>query len=380
VKKWRLIVGIGLALVPLHNQQLTELTTVNGRVLLFLPTLGYLLLYLGTALFLLRYWDKVKETGFGDKKIWISLLVIVAAMGVSGAVNGNSFSSRLAPLFMGLALFAVYLMARVLGPDIFKYLVPFVIVGSISVVILGLAFPGQYTGGFITNYCASAGYLIFGALVYQGRWKLALICIAGVGLFFIGALEAVFIIGVVIVTILIRRDFGLMLALGFGVLMILIGIWAALGHLTPLYEGNGNLMALWSLITGDTTWNPDTAFQLTSGRWEIIVDSVKNFSFIGHGYSLSTVGGGIVHNIPLIIMHQVGPFAALAWLFVTLYCVIKTGWKYIWIAVIAMCVWDHYLWTQMTPWWWALVGVTTAHNIRRDWIFKHENLLSEQVL
>jgi len=140
--------------------------------------------------------------------------------------------------------------------------------------------------------------------------------------------------------------------------------------LFPLYEGNQNLEVLRNLLTGKVSLNYDTLIGLTSGRWVAITEAVRNFSFIGHGYSLSTVPGGIVHNIPLIIMHQVGPFAALAWLFVTLYCLIKTGWKYIWVAVIAMCVFDHYLWTQMAPWWWALVGVTTAHNINKDYIFR----------
>jgi hypothetical protein len=110
--------------------------------------------------------------------------------------------------------------------------------------------------------------------------------------------------------------------------------------------------------------------KLTSYRWEVIVKAVQDIQFFGHGFSLSTVGGQVVHNIPLIIMHQVGPVAGLAWLFVTVYCLIKTKWKYAWIAVLAMCVWDHYLWTQCPPWIWAMIGVSTASTIKSDLIFR----------
>ena len=370
MKKWTLIIGLGLALVPLHNREVTELATLNGRVLFFLPTFGFLLLVLGAVFFMMRYWKEVNEAGFGDKKIWIPLAIIVVAMGVSGFVNGETFKSMVSPLFMGCALFCVYLVARIIGPDVFKYLIPFVIIGSVSVIVLGLVFPGQYTGGFITNYCASAGFLIFGVMVYRGKWKLALLLLAAVGLFFIGALEVVFIVGVIGICVLVRRDWNIKLLYGVLLFVGLGIIWFGLGHLTPLYEGNQNLEVLREIITGKTPLNYQTFSDLTTGRWVAIVEAARNFSFIGHGYSLSTVPGGIVHNIPLIIMHQIGPFAALAWLFVTMRCLIKTNWKYIWVAVIAMCVFDHYLWTQTAPWWWALVGVTTSHNIKNDWIFK----------
>ena len=126
------------------------------------------------------------------------------------------------------------------------------------------------------------------------------------------------------------------------------------------------------VVTGKVPLDTDGAAGLTSGRWYAIVEAVRNFSFIGHGYSLSTVGGGIVHNMPLIIMYQIGPFAALAWLFVSVYCLIKTGWKYAWVAILAMGVWDHDIWTQMAPWWWALVGVSTASGLKSDLIFRRQ--------
>lgn len=325
---------------------------------------------MGVGLFLLHHWEQIKAVGCGDKKVWIPLAVIVVGMGISGAVNGVTIQDKVSPAFMGLALFGLYLTARVLGKDLLLPVVAFVVIGSVSVVVTGLVNPGQYTGGFITNYCASAGYLIFGALMYRGKRQWALLLIAGVGLFFIGALEAVFIVGVLGITLLVRRDLSSRFIIGASVVAILVAIWGMLGYLGPLYEGNQNLAILRGLLTGQTPLDTNSVIAVTSGRWTAIVEAARNFSFIGHGYSLSTAEGGIVHNMPLIIMHQVGPFAALAWLFVSVYCLVRTKWKYAWVAVLAMGVWDHYLWTQMAPFWWVLIGVTTASGMESDLIFK----------
>jgi len=154
------------------------------------------------------------------------------------------------------------------------------------------------------------------------------------------------------------------------VLVGLVGLWAVMGYLIPLYEGNLNVYALMGVVSGNGGIDEGTVQTMTSGRWEVIVERLKSTSILGHGYSLSTVGGQIVHNIPLIIVHQIGPIAGLSWLFVTVYCAIKTKWKYAWIAVMAMCVFDHYLYTQFTPYWWVLIGVSTSSNIKNDLIFK----------
>ena len=196
-----------------------------------------------------------------------------------------------------------------------------------------------------------------------------------VALFFVGALEAVFIMGILICVLLIRRDISRELAGWAGIGVAVIGIWAALGHLVPLYEGNQNLAVLYQLVTGEIPLDANGMGAVTSGRWMPIVEAVRSFSVVGHGYSLSTAGGGVVHNMPLIIMHQVGPFAALAWVFVSIYCLVKTGWKYAWVAILAMSVWDHYLWTQMAPLWWALVGVTTASGLKSDLIFRGQEAM-----
>ncbi len=365
-RKCAIIIGIGLAVSPIHSTYLTRLVTTDGEVGFFLPAFGTALWLMGALLFLV--WSRQK-IDWGDRVVFVPLLVIVAAIGLSG-ITADAWVAKFTPLLMGVSLFALYLVARVLGKDIFIALIPFAIIVTITVVVSGLLNPGQYTGGLITNYCASAGYLIFASLVCRGRWQWVLLTVAVIGLFFIGALEAVFIVGVLAVVIILRRDMSVRFAVVAGVLVFLVALWAGLGYLTPLYEGNNNISILFGLLSGREVLTADTIQSLTSGRWEVIVESVRNISLIGHGFSLNTTGGGIVHNIPLIIMHQVGPFAAVAWVFVTVYCLVKTKWKYAWAAVIAMSIFDHYLWTQFLPWFFALVGVSTASNIKSDLLFR----------
>lgn len=369
-RKWAIVIGLGLALSPIHNQYITEITSIGGRATLFLPAIGYVIWILGVMFFCLHNW---KDLSIGDRKIFIPLVILVVAIGISGFVNGETFNSKIAPLFMGVVLLACYVVARHLGSDIFLMLLPFVIIGIIVSIILGIINPGTSEGGLLTNYCASAGYLIFGALVIQGKYQWALIIAVLIGVFFIGALEAVFILGVLGITVLIRRDFNRNFIIASGVLVGLVGLWLALGFLTPLYEGNQNIAVLIRVITGEIVLDDWAMKWITSGRWEVIVDRLQHINMLGHGYNLGIDLSGTVHNLPLIIMHQIGPLGAIAWSVVTLYCLIKTKWTYAWVGVIAMCVFDHYIWTQFAPFWWILVGVSTTSNIKSDLIFRRKN-------
>lgn len=366
-RKWAIIIGVGLAIFPLHNLWLTEVTSIGGQATLFLPAIGAVIWVLGTLFFVRDNWHNLN---WGDKKILIPLLVIVASMGLSGFINGESLGDKFSPLFMGIAFLSAYVVSRSLGVGIFRMLIPFVCLGAVIAVIIGMLNPGVPSGGLITNQCASAGFLIFGALINRGKWQWVLIIVALIGVFFIGTLEAVFILGILGITVLARRDFGRRVLVVGGVLVGLVGLWAVLGYLTPLYEGSQNVTALVDVIKGEAPLDEGTITTITTGRQVAIIDAIKNTSVLGHGYSLSTVGGGIVHNIPLIIYHQIGPIAAIAWLFVTVYCLIRTKWKYAWIAVMAMSVWDHYLWTQFGAYWWVLIGVSSLNDIKDDRIFK----------
>lgn len=371
-KKWALIIGTGLALFPIHNKWLTDITAIEGQATLFLPALGAVAWILGTLIFTMNYW---KELNWGDKKILVPLAIIAGSIGISGFTHGVTIGEKLAPLGLGTTCLFSYTVARKIGKDIFIALIPLVILGTSISTILGVinpGAPGDVNAGLITNYCASAGFLIFGAVVNQGKrqWILALVVLIGV--FFIGTLEALFIIGVLGIAVLARRDLSRRFWITFGTVLGLATLWLALGYLIPLYSGNNNIKALTDVITQQTPLNPESIREITTGRWEIIIASLRDIQVLGHGFSLSTTGG-VVHNTPLIIMHQVGVPAGLAWLFVSVYCLIKTPYKYAWAAILAMSVFDHYLWTQFGALWWCLVGIsTTTHQTNKDYIFRRD--------
>jgi hypothetical protein len=112
--------------------------------------------------------------------------------------------------------------------------------------------------------------------------------------------------GVLGIAVLVRRDFSRQLLTVMSIVLGLVGIWILLGYLAPLYTGNNNVSVLLGIISGTTPINDNTLSVLTTGRWPIIVRAMQDIQPFGHGFSLSTMGGGIVHNIPLIIVHQIG--------------------------------------------------------------------------
>jgi len=370
---YTVVIGLGIAVIPIHNLWFTNLfTNSKGETLFFLPAFGWLLLIMGTGMFILNKWFQVKESGFGPLSVIIPMAIIILSMGISGLLNADSLKDKVSPLFMGVSLFGVYLMARVIGQSLFRALVPFVILGAVLSLILGILHPGvpaSENPGLITNYCACAGFIIIGALVNQGKWQWVLCIVALVGVLFIGALESVFIVGVLAIAIMWRRDYDRRFLITASVVFGLVTVWALLGFLWPLFTGNDNVSVLAAILTGKSSISYDTLTDVSSGRWLPIVNAMKDIQIFGHGYSLGTASGGIVHNVPLIIVHQIGPIAGVAWLFLTVYLAIKTRWHYAWIGLLAMCVFDHYIWTQLTPYWWAMAGASLVAT-KSDLIFR----------
>jgi hypothetical protein len=184
----------------------------------------------------------------GDWRVFVPLLIIVLFMGISGFITGDSLGTKFSPLFLGLSLFSVYVVSRKLGTAILRTLVPFVILGAVISIVIGIVNPGVPDGGLITNYAASVGFLVFGAAVNQGKWQWLLASIALVGVFFVGNLEGAFIVIVLGAAVLIRRDFSKRLFIVSGILIGIIVLWASLGYLTSLYTGNNNLSALSDML------------------------------------------------------------------------------------------------------------------------------------
>jgi hypothetical protein len=382
-KRIAVALGIGLALFPLHwaNQPLIDY--------IFLPQLG-LVFILGsvTAYFMLcRKFDW--RTLFGPRLIWIPMLVIVLSMVLQIAVHPGKQSAGVA--LLGISMFLVYLVARDLGKSRLqdKVKLPVVLVLVVVVIggiIVGVSAPGTQDGGVITNYCAAVGFLVFAGLMTSRKWLWLAVTPILLSAFLIGALEGVFVIGVMMLIVLLRRDCGKKILIPIGVVVLTVILTAASGKLSVLYyQSSKNIQATIALVTGQATeqyGDMDNAISNAfTGRWRVIVDAVTDIRILGHGFTLTPNPDNgdrePVHNTPLLITDQVGPLAGLAWLWVSVYCLVRTRWKYIWAAVLVTSLLDYYIWTQFAPWWWVFIGLSTTDTTHRDLIFR-EQVFREQ--
>jgi len=322
---------------------------------------------------LLNNWHRVQAIGWGDRRVVGCLLFVVLAISASGAAY-TGLQDRFAPMGMGLALFALYLCGRVLGKDMFLPLAIGAVVASLGVIAHQVVYPGVVTGGFVfeDNYDIVVGYVLLGATLYIHKWQWLLAGLALVAILLTGSPEGLFAIGVVGVAVLWRKDWGRKLAI--------VGVITALIVVAGLVSGYG--LALYGyagkVATGETAspygelGEPRNAVEY---RLQAIDDTMTHIRPLGEGYNLTDFGRSPnVHNVPLVLVQQLGYpgiLATMAWLFVSIYCLVKTKWRYAWIALLSLCVWDHCVWSQLAPVFWILAGMSTApDNIKSDLLFK----------
>lgn len=369
---WAFVLGTGLAFSALHwaGQPLIDY--------IILPQLGLIIVAVCPVFYFMKH---PRKLDLGPKYIWIPMLVIVASIAARLIIDFSVYA--LAGAFYGVIMFGVYLLSRQLGRAIFLAFIPFVVIVAISCIVDGLRNPGVVTGGIITNYCASAGFMIFGTIVNKFKWQWVMATLVLVALFFGGALEALFAVGVLSIIVLARRDWGRKTLLPIGLLVVAVTLWGSLGHFAPLW-GKYNIDVLFGMARGEIALTDDTVNKATTGRWVNIANRMSNIQPLGRGfwvtmprteaategyYEFSGLDEEPVHNVPLVIVDQIGPVAGLAWLFIVIFCLVKTKWKYAWSAVLILSVFDHFIWTQFAPYWWVLAGVSTSVAIKNDHIF-----------
>jgi len=375
-----IIIGIGIALTPIHNQWLTRLVTSGQEVSFFIPSFGVALWFIGSLLFVTFYWG---ELDWGEKRIHIPLIIIVIAIGLSG-INADTWGERISPFFLGVALFALYLTTRILGKDIFLPIAIGAGLASLGVIVHGVLNPGKVTGGYIFegNYDIVVGYILLGVAMFVNRWRWLLAGLALVAMFISGSPEGVFVVIVVVIYMMARRDWSRKLVVVSAVAIAVAIIWVSLGWGLNLYGFTKQTVTLQprhspKAVEEITKESGEGKYSSAVGyRIGVISGALHSIKAFGEGYNLTAFSKvRNVHNVPLVIVQQLGwpgVLAGVAWLWVTLYCLIKTRWKYAWVTLIALCVWDHYIWTQMAPVWWALIGVSTKSSIKSDLIFKKQ--------
>lgn len=368
-----IIIGLGLALFPVHNKQLTFGT--DSETIFFLPWLGFGLILIGLIMLFDNKYDEFKKY-IGPKILYIPLLVIVASAILRIAIepSGKTFASAC----ILCVFFALYVAARKLGTQILWAFVPFVFIEAVSCIIQGIIDPGYRAGGILTsfrtaehtaNYDIAACWLILGTCLILGLnkgLKLRFLFLVAVALYFVAAEEAIVAILGLSIAALIRKDISKKVIIPVLAVLILLGAGSLTGMTQDLYKNTYDKVQA-AASEDSSKWDDST-----TGRVTVYKDALNNTAPLGHGMELVGFTTHTVHNLPLILWDQIGPISALAWLWVVFYCFLKTSWKYIWVAFLCLCIWDHYLWSQCAPWFWVIVGLSTTVVID-DHIFKRNN-------
>ncbi len=370
---WAGLIGTGLALSPIHNAWIhnTLFSNANGEWVFFIPWLAYLLIIYGSGMYLVNNWKRIEEVGLGGR-VFCLLVIIVIAIGLANA--GYEGVALIAPACTGLSFLALYLSARILGKRIFLPVVIGAVIASVGVLIAQIIHPGKATGGLVfeQNYNIVVGYVLLGAALFIHRWRWVAATLAVVAMIASGSPEAVLPLAVVGIAIIWRKDYGwrLPVTLGVAILAVAVLFWTGYGQQLLQYPA--------AIAAGEDTVNVAggnwTAFTY---RWHIITTRLGELTPLGAGYSFNDRidMSNTIHNTPFLIIYQLGYpgiMAALAWLGLCVYGVAKTSWKYAWLLMIALSIFDNFTWTMMAPFFWALAGVSTV-SVENDLIFRRNN-------
>lgn len=350
------VFGFGLVLFGCHAEHFI-LHNAKGETLIFLPQWGFLLMFGVMAILYLN-----KRLTLGKRIIWMPL----AGISFFIAINPLFTDCTIYQATFGVMLFAMYLVGRTLGKQIFLALIPFVAIEAISCIVMG-SIQGDANGGFLIL----AGILACFSIPVLYRWVLLSVVLAGA--IYSGSPAVMIALSLLVMVAIHKDDFSRYSAVVAFIIVLSLGCSYYLG-----IHSRTEQVAIDGIKTDIVTSENDTGWG--NGRLPAYKDAASNISFFGHGYAMyetertETSEGEIwstptVHNVPLIIVDQIGVIPALLWLFVTLYCLIKTTWKYAIVCILGLCMFDHFVWTVFAPYWWVIIGVATTCPIE-DNLFK----------
>jgi hypothetical protein len=358
------ILGIGLVVVHLD---------FLGQKWGFGLIVGYTLLIAGTIGLLLRDRPKVASI---PKFVLVPVLIIILSSLVGVVVKfGTDSVVTFVTLLFGLGLI---LVGKKVGKDLFWLIVPLSLIISISSIIESLTTVEQYPAGgsWLTGNSGLAACILgLSILFLEGKWRWLSIPIA-VGIFFTGDHWSIIALGIVGIVMLIRResygrpDWRVVLPLGI-VLVIVVGAFWTTGLSQRLY-GIG-------LLSQEPEIGGIPIAESLNGRLNIYREVVADFSPLGHGTQLDTLSptpdvefnpkvryGGLVHNIPLMVLDDIGILAALSWLFLMGYFILKSkDYRYHWIFILVVSMFSYWFWipTALGSWAWTLVGISSLEGL-----------------
>jgi hypothetical protein len=359
-------IGLGMIFFVWHN------TSQPFIDIIFIPHLGMMMIFAGIVFTMIKTPFSVL---FARRDKWLDPVLIILctciiASGIQGYIESRlTLTEMYSAIAIGLMLIGCYYTCRYLGDSVFKPMAVAVIVESISIVVYGATHGWKPNGGLLsfTNYDIAIGLLFFGLLTTNEKWQKWLVPFVVLGVYFSGAAEGLFVavvLGLVwfaknyVFTsrVITRRDW------------ITIGATAAIFAVIvpftyePIWSRNLGERVV-ALIQAFGSSNPDPLLDFATGyRWMGNWHLTMPIKLFGYGININHFYVGIPHNIVLIIIEQCGFIALVAWFTIWLILIKKFSWHYrwAWIGMLLMGVFDHFIWTEACIWFWCLAGATVA--------------------
>jgi len=360
-------IGVGLFIVAQHGYLLwgTSSTVMLGYMLL-IAGMGY-------SLYFFRY-----SLPAPDTYIFYPLAFIIALAAVRMAYGSEGLSTASMYFLLLLFMFGLYYVATIKGPDLLKVAGPAVLIFGLSTIIDGLwgLDEGAFRADGICGNCNTVAALLC-VLVFMlhGRWRY-LTPIALLAIVFTGSYWA-------LVAVAAACTFGLVTR------RVRWKSWMSLLTVLVLVV---TIVAGFGVGKFDKVWQTDRVVGGDAGpRLTVFKEALLDASVLGHGFQPEAHQaldkqnnlqpndesryGQPVHNVPLMIMDDLGILAMIAFLVAMGYALWKTQrYKLALVALIVVSFtgqFDYWWFNALMPFYFVIMGVVSweiiqEKRLRRD--------------
>jgi len=356
-------VGLGLLVFPLWGA-FTGWPSVTA-------IFGYSFIFVACAYSL--YYFK-KQLRIGSLWLFVPLLILLFLALLRLAVGSEPIGDRVLLSSYLLLMIVFYFTAKQKGESLLWFVIPAIVIYSINVIADGILHFGSRARGLSTNPDTLAAMLMFCIFMLRGRWvwlvPLGLAAIMWTGSYW--AFSGL-VVGGIVYLISKRKEFrwNSRFARMLIVCLVLFCVFIGAGFATGMAERLLSLERI-TIVTQDVNSpadlirNIDTA---TYGRLTFYKYAfVDHFSWLGNGLNnvdnspfVEGIGRMLIHNVPSMVMFELGPLALLAWLVTIGYGIWKSKkYRYVLIAILTLSVFggsEFYTWYTFGSYYFLTLGL-----------------------
>lgn len=345
-------IGLGLLLFPLWGA-FTGYPSISA-------IFAYGFIIVACLYSLLYFRDQVK---LGTQYLYIPLFVLAFLALLRFAVGQEPITDKVLLASYFIVMIMLYFTAKQKGETLLWFVVPAIILYGLNVIVDGLMHLGVRAHGLSANCDTIAAMLMFCIFMLRGRW-LWLAPLGFIAILFTGSYWAMsgLVIGGIVYLVMKRKELkwnSRVVKILFVCLLILCisaGLAFGTGMGQKLLEFN-RLEGLTQNVhsASDLLRNIDVASygRLTFYKYAF----VDKFAWLGNGLNnvdntekVAGIGHMLIHNVPSMVMFELGVFGLLAWLATIVYGIWKSKkYRYVLIAVLALSLYGgSEFWTWYT--------------------------------